>query len=408
MTILSDSACPLCQGSDCPGLLRLDCGNLDGSTLYQELRLHACSRCGHVFNALTARELAGLAAYYHQEYAASNLGAAATGGDRPGSADPLTRQRYQQLAAALMPHVRPDDRLLDVGCALGGFLLHLAGQGFRHLAGVEMTQAYVERAREVCPFPVAAGSAEALPFEDHSLDAVVLEQVLEHLAAPGQALAEARRVLRPGGILCLGVPDAAAYQEQPFFDFYWLLLREHIQHFDATAIAWLGARHGFTLLAAAHTTHAVMSPTMVMPNLYAVLRATGPADPAAAGWPDPGRLRQKMTAYLHEQQARRQRHTAMLAELARAGTPVYAWGVGRELLYLWAAGLAACRIQGLIDTSPHKQRHCTLGGRPIGGSEVLGQAAAEATLLITAVAHTGPIAQAARALGFPGSILSLA
>lgn len=51
------------------------------------------------------------------------------------------------------------------------------------------------------------GHAGALPFHDHSLDYVVASHVLEHVANPAGALAEWRRVTRPGGIIYLVVPD---------------------------------------------------------------------------------------------------------------------------------------------------------------------------------------------------------
>jgi SAM-dependent methyltransferase len=57
------------------------------------------------------------------------------------------------------------------------------------------------------------GHACALPFHDHSLDYVVASHVLEHVANPIAALAEWYRVVRPGGILYLVVPDRRATWE---------------------------------------------------------------------------------------------------------------------------------------------------------------------------------------------------
>jgi SAM-dependent methyltransferase len=51
------------------------------------------------------------------------------------------------------------------------------------------------------------GDACHLPFHDHSLDYVAASHVLEHVANPVAALAEWYRVLRPGGIIYLVVPD---------------------------------------------------------------------------------------------------------------------------------------------------------------------------------------------------------
>jgi SAM-dependent methyltransferase len=61
--------------------------------------------------------------------------------------------------------------------------------------------------------------ADALPVEDAAFDAVLLTQVLEHVAEPAAVLAEQFRVLRPGGRLYLTVPLVWELHELPF-DFY--------------------------------------------------------------------------------------------------------------------------------------------------------------------------------------------
>jgi SAM-dependent methyltransferase len=62
-------------------------------------------------------------------------------------------------------------------------------------------------------------SLEALPVPDAGFGAVVCTEVLEHIAEPGDVLAELARVLAPGGRLCLTVPFAWPLHEEPF-DFY--------------------------------------------------------------------------------------------------------------------------------------------------------------------------------------------
>jgi SAM-dependent methyltransferase len=57
------------------------------------------------------------------------------------------------------------------------------------------------------PEPHHLGDATDLPFSDRSAGAVALLYVLYHLADPRQALAEARRVLRPGGLLAASAPS---------------------------------------------------------------------------------------------------------------------------------------------------------------------------------------------------------
>ena len=77
---------------------------------------------------------------------------------------------------------------------------------------------YVDRFAEFSTEKVHAdyyGDACSLPFRDNSLDYVVCSNVLEHVANPVAALAEWQRVLRPGGIIYLVVPDRRYTWDHP-------------------------------------------------------------------------------------------------------------------------------------------------------------------------------------------------
>lgn len=100
-----------------------------------------------------------------------------------------------------------DGRVLDAGCGTGGFLASLSR---RSAIGLEWSSAAAIRAREKSGVPVARGSVNALPFADGVFDAVVSADVLCHAAVdPALALAELKRVLRPGGRLIVNMPAYA-------------------------------------------------------------------------------------------------------------------------------------------------------------------------------------------------------
>jgi SAM-dependent methyltransferase len=106
--------------------------------------------------------------------------------------------------------LRPDERLVvDAGCAFG---FGTARLGPEHDAfGVERDARYVELARRRYPaLRLIRGDVTALPIRAGVADAVLLLDVLEHLAAPAAAVAEAGRVLRPGGALVVSVPRRGA------------------------------------------------------------------------------------------------------------------------------------------------------------------------------------------------------
>jgi SAM-dependent methyltransferase len=398
-------SCPVCRAKDGETLLVLDCGTTDASSLYATVRLKVCRSCGHAYNGLEENEIAGLATYYETEYAPANLNSVVSEGDRPGSNAQRTHDRYLHLYALLSSRIQLHEPLLDVGCALGGFLDYLQGKGYTNLAGVERTAAYVKEARRKNCLTIEPGDAEALPFREGTFSAIVVEQVLEHLVSPARALREARRVLRKGGFLCVGVPDAERYGESCYFDFYWLLLREHVQHFHLDSLASMAEHEGFELVDAVRTDQPVMSDRMVMPVLYALFRRKERM--TVSNWSnDRGVLRENLTAYIGTQMNRLSNKRRLLAKIADTQRPVYAWGIGREFFYLYAAaGLRKCRLAGLIDLNPFKQRTVRIGGLPVTGPDILRGAARDSIVVVTAIAHAGAIRDRLCQLGYEGEVL---
>jgi len=99
--------------------------------------------------------------------------------------------------------LRPGERVVDIGAGPGFLAAEMAAEGARVVAvdpSVSMRE--LARSRGV-DMEVVDGSAEALPLPDGALDAAVATQVLEYVPEVPKALAEIRRVLRPGGRVLL-------------------------------------------------------------------------------------------------------------------------------------------------------------------------------------------------------------
>jgi SAM-dependent methyltransferase len=134
-------------------------------------------------------------------------------------------------AAYLLPHLRPTDRLLDVGSGPGTITADLAGL-VGEVVAVEISDqaAAVTRAglaeRGLTGVEVRVGDVHALDLPDASYDVVHAHQVLQHVADPVAALREMARVTRPGGVVGVRDSDYAAfawYPQLPGLD-CWLAL----------------------------------------------------------------------------------------------------------------------------------------------------------------------------------------
>lgn len=113
----------------------------------------------------------------------------------------------QRQATLDLLNVQPGERVLDVGCGPGFLLVDIADAvGLTGRAeGLDPSEAMRAKAQERLGgrAKISDGSAERLPYEDGSFDLVVYAQTLLYVADVPKALAECRRVLRPGGRLLI-------------------------------------------------------------------------------------------------------------------------------------------------------------------------------------------------------------
>ena len=116
-----------------------------------------------------------------------------------------------------------DARWLDIGCGTGvltqTILAHAAPAS---VTGIDPSDQFIDYARRHTPESRATlrtGNAEALPFSDGLFDAVVAGLVLNFIPSPERALAEMKRVLRPGGTGAVYVWDHAG--EMQLIRHFW-------------------------------------------------------------------------------------------------------------------------------------------------------------------------------------------
>jgi SAM-dependent methyltransferase len=119
-----------------------------------------------------------------------------------------TRGRESTLEVAALAGLKVNERVLDVGCGLGGTARHLAEQYQCKVNGIDLTQEYVSvgmRLTELVGMSdqvaLRQGSALDIPFEEGTFDVVWTEHVQMNIADKHRFYSEMARVLKPGGRL---------------------------------------------------------------------------------------------------------------------------------------------------------------------------------------------------------------
>ena len=106
-----------------------------------------------------------------------------------------------------------DKTIVDIGCGAGGKSLYYASRGAKEVIGVEILEKYRIEAESLAAelsladkFRFVCADAAALPFADGSIDTIIMNDAMEHVANPEAVVDECLRVLRAGGRLFVNFP----------------------------------------------------------------------------------------------------------------------------------------------------------------------------------------------------------
>jgi SAM-dependent methyltransferase len=196
---------PSSTSSDRPGVF-FPCCPICSSTArttrieFPELRFVRCSDCGLLYKSDEDPQLsARLTQRYDADYFIK------------GRAQYLKRwdhrvakcRRQLLMCLEFAPHAKS---AIDVGCS-AGYVLEAAKSLGLHPTGIDYAAWTANLAHER-GYDTAAASLSELPFRDASFDILTAKHTLEHVRWPKEGLSEIARVLKPGGVALIVVPDA--------------------------------------------------------------------------------------------------------------------------------------------------------------------------------------------------------
>jgi len=204
-----------------------------------EFSVVSCQACGLAFTQprLAPEEFS---TYYPETYNAyePNARPRASVGERIGA---LQRQLLVRFGPYRELWRRRPGRLLDVGCGTGDLAAIFHRHGWRAY-GIEPSEQAAEHAR-AAGVEVVTGTLADAPWEEESFDAIVFNHSLEHIDDPAEALEQAARLLRPGGVVSIAVPNFGSWHRRLFGSAWFQLdLPRHLQHFDRDSLAGLARR----------------------------------------------------------------------------------------------------------------------------------------------------------------------
>jgi len=186
------------------------------------LPLFRCESCGFVFSP--NREIANLTRLYEE---LSDQG-------YEGSQEPRILQ-MRWLLDKVLENVADVATLLDIGAGTGLLVREARERGI-DARGVEPSKALVDYARTENGIELEQGVYPHPALVGMKFDAVLLVDVIEHVADPMRLLTDCRNALAPGGALVVVTPDVSSLAARMFADKWWHYRLAHVCYFDRMSL----------------------------------------------------------------------------------------------------------------------------------------------------------------------------
>lgn len=252
--------CPLCAAEVCFLIAEKDRYALPVSTV-------VCQTCGLIYT-MNPLDKASLLKFYKEQYRSLYEGFHISDEERKKRIGDLFRTRNMEAGLAkVLPEIRAFDGkslVIEIGAGGGWNLAAFQKRGIPVL-GADFDPELVHYGNER-GIRLLQGSVEELLQQSDHADLIILNHVLEHVSNPGEFLSQCRLLLKPGGLLFIGVPGLHALRVGEWgSDLPHTLQNAHLFLFDWFTLKSFAARAG-------------LLPVVGYPLIWSVFRAQEPPD----------------------------------------------------------------------------------------------------------------------------------
>lgn len=256
--------CPLCGSCQAHFLHEMKYAETGDPFLPSQYKIVCCANCHFLFNDFSG-DSDGFRKHYRQILKYANPSLSGGGGSS------VSEEQIWQSCFSMLKKYIPDQTIavLDLGCGKGGFLKYFKKQGYSNLFGVDYSEPCIRNLQQYGIDGMSGDGRNLLP--EKQFDLILSTGVFEHLVDPCNVLQMICSHLKPGGFICLVVPDANKYKcstEAPYYYFD----REHINHFDRHSLSLLGRLFSLTSILIHSCGFPLVNGTRIQYDLVAIFQ----------------------------------------------------------------------------------------------------------------------------------------
>lgn len=157
------------------------------------------------------------------------------------------KKTFTKCLKLIEKYCKKPGKILDVGTA-GGAFLHICKQKGWEVSGCEVNEWLCKWGKKNYRIPINSGTLFDQKYKASSFDVITLWDVLEHTPDPKKVLKECNRILKPGGLLIINIPDIGTWIAKLMRRKWVFLLSVHLFYFTKKTIIKMMENSGYEVL----------------------------------------------------------------------------------------------------------------------------------------------------------------